>query len=164
MKRGRPAGFSLMEVLLASSILLGCLIVLGELSYVGRKHAESSQDLSTAQLLCQSKLNELLAGALPVEPVQSQPLDDNLGWLYSVELAPAGRLGLTAVRVTVAKDDSGRAQALQDAKPPKHFTLVRWARDLNRGTSSPRTYSRPQTLSVESPPPPKPVLYGGRSR
>jgi len=164
MKRRRPAGFSLMEVLLATSILLGCLIVLGELAYVGRKHAESSQDRSTAQLLCQSKLNELLAGAAPVEPVQSQPLDDRPGWVYSVELAPAGRLGLTAVRVTVAKDDAGRGQALQDGKPPRQFTLVRWARDLNRGTPSPQAYSRSLSPPVESAPPQKPVLYGGRSR
>ena len=60
MNQPRRSGFSLMEVLLATGILLGSLIVLGQLATVGRKHAHDAETLTTAQLLCQSKLNEIL--------------------------------------------------------------------------------------------------------
>ena len=60
-------GFSLLEVLLASSILLGCVIVLGHLAYLGRRNARAALDSSTAQILCESKMGELLAGIAPLE-------------------------------------------------------------------------------------------------
>jgi hypothetical protein len=154
----------LIEVLLATSILLGCVVVLAQLARIGRRHAESTQDLSTAQLLCQSKLNELLAGASPAEPVQSEPFEDHPGWVYSLEVSSAGQLGMTALSVTVAKDDSDRRSANQGARPAKQFTLVRWVRSLNRGAPAPRSYSRTPAAPVELPPPPEPVLYGGPSR
>ncbi len=53
--------------MLATSILLACLIVLGELASVGRRHARDAEQLTAAQLLCRSRLNEILAGAAPLE-------------------------------------------------------------------------------------------------
>ena len=46
MRRTARRGFSLMEVLLATSILLACLVVLGELAEVGRRHAVDIQELT----------------------------------------------------------------------------------------------------------------------
>ena len=66
----RRAAFSLLEVMLAAGILLACLIVLGELASVGRRHARDAEQLTAAQLLARSRLNEVLAGAAPLE---SQP-------------------------------------------------------------------------------------------
>ena len=62
MSPARRSGFSLLEVIMATAILLGCLIVLGDLAAVGRRHARDAEDLTTAQWLCQTKLNEILAG------------------------------------------------------------------------------------------------------
>ena len=53
--------------MLATSILLACLIVLGELASVGRRHARDAEQLTAAQLVCRSRLNEILAGAAPLE-------------------------------------------------------------------------------------------------
>lgn len=52
-------GFSLMEVLLATSILLGSSIALIELATIGRKQAHAAYDLNIAQLLCQAKIDEI---------------------------------------------------------------------------------------------------------
>ncbi len=125
MKRKRQGGFSLMEVLLATSILLACLIVLGQLAVVGRRHAEDAAVLTTSQLICQTKLNEILIGAAPAASVDAQPVDDNPGWVYSVEVEPLERFGLVALRVTVSQQDSEFSSDSTE-HTGKRFTLTRW--------------------------------------
>ncbi len=110
--------------MLATGILLGCAIVLSELAAIGRHHATSAESLSTAQWLCQNRLNEILAGVAPLENVDSAPLDDDPGWLYSVDVEPVGQVGLESVRVTVTEDTGG-------ARVGQTFSLLRWLRDPN---------------------------------
>ena len=132
MKPAHRAGFSLLEVLVATSILLGCTIVLAELAAIGRQHAGSAEDLAIAQLICQTRLNELLARASPLKPVQDEPLEDRPGWVYSVEIDPLEQPGLAALRVTVSRE----VPEEQDSSRAKQFTLVRWIRDpYRRGNS-----------------------------
>ena len=130
MKRPRRNAFSLMEVLLATTILLGSLIVLGQLATIGRKHAHDAEYLTTAQLLCQSKLNEMLAGVERVRPVESEALPEAPGWAWSVEVESAEKLHLVSVRVTVWEEPSETEEAV-DARPSKRFALTRWMRDPN---------------------------------
>ena len=121
MRSRRRGGFSLLEVLLAASILVGCLAVLSELAAIGRHHSEDAQRLTTAQALCQTKVNEILAGIEPAEAVEEQELEDSPGWLCSVEALPLKQPGLVELRVTLKEDVEDR--------PPRQFTLVRWMRD-----------------------------------
>jgi len=115
----RREGFSLIEVLLAMTILLGAIIVLGELARLGRRNATGARDWTRAELLGQSLLDEIATGSRPAEPVEDAPLEDEPGWLYSVELTPTDEPGLVAVEVTVSQD-------LPKEKKPVHFMLVRW--------------------------------------
>jgi len=137
MKRPRRAGFSLLEVILATAILLGSAVVLAELAAVGREHATSAEDLATAQLICQSKLSEILAGAAPAAGVQDQPLVEAPGWVYSVEIDPIEESGqpqgVASLRVTVRQvlDDAGTAGG---SRRRREFTLARWIR--HPGTAS----------------------------
>ena len=96
MKPNRAA-FSLLEVLLATSLLLACAVVLAELANIGRAHAESADELASAQLACQTKLNEILCGATPAATVEKQPLEDMPGWLLSVEITSLEQPGLAAL-------------------------------------------------------------------
>ena len=146
------SGFSLMEVLLATAILLGSVIVLGELAAIGRQHANSAEELATAQRLCQNKLNEILAGLTSLEPVEAEPLemmllDEEIAgenesapatesegeptWLHSVEIEPSNDIGLVAVRVTVwlAEYDEHAVEEDDDVARRGAFSLVRWMRD-----------------------------------
>ena len=100
----RRRGFSLMEVMLSTSILVGSTIVLVELATIGRKQANAAYDLNTAQLLCQAKLNEIVVGISEIKAVEDQELDDNPGWLYSVELEPLRRHRLIAVKVSIFQE------------------------------------------------------------
>lgn len=143
-------GFSLMEVMLSTSILVGSSIVLIELATIGRKQANSAYDLNTAQLLCQAKLNEIVAKATSAKPVQEEELENDPGWFYSIEIEPARHRRLVSVKVTVS-------QEADDSRKPASFTLVRWMPDSilesadgmpSNGTRA--TSTEPRSMSTES--------------
>ena len=124
--RGARAAFSLLEVILALAILCGAIATLGELSRLGMRQAQRARDLSQAQLLCESKLAEIASGLTPAEAVDSVPFEstdeqqfDESEWAYSVEVTPIDEEGLTAVRVTVTRDELSGLRAAE-------FSLVRW--------------------------------------
>jgi hypothetical protein len=122
IRRPRRAAFSLLEVLLATGILLGALIVLSELAWIGGRRVRNAEALATAQRICQTKIHEILAGLADPEPVEDEPVEDEPGWLYSIQTESVRQPGLIAVRVTVGQD-------LPEEKRPKRFTLVRWVRE-----------------------------------
>ena len=117
----RRTGFSLLEVLMATGILVGSLVVLMKLASIGRRHAEDAQRLTQAQALCETAVNEIRAGLRPAEPVQDQPLPDAPGWLYSVAVQTLPKTGLVEVQVSVKADVAGRTGP--------QFTLVHWVSD-----------------------------------
>lgn len=126
MKSPCRAGFSLLEVLVATAILLGSAVVLFELAAIGTEHARSAEELAEAQWVCQAKLNEILSGLTPLQTVQDEPLEDQPGWAYSVEIEPIDEPGLPAdlavLRVTVSEE-------VEEDQPGMQFSLTRWIRD-----------------------------------
>ena len=127
MMRHARGGFSLMEVMLATSILLGSSVVLVELATIGRRQANSAYDLNTAQLLCQSKLDEIVAGISAAKSVDEMELEDNPGWFYSVEFQPRSQQNLVKVKVSVFQEE-------QESKRPVRFSLVRWLPNTTRNS------------------------------
>ena len=67
-------GFSLIEVIMATAILMGSAVVLSRLVGLGRTHAQNTEKLAEAQRLCENTLNEILLGIRPLSPVESAPL------------------------------------------------------------------------------------------
>ena len=106
MNRGPPGGFTLLEVLIATAVLLACVIVLTDLAHVGKSHAKDAEDLAAAQLICQTRLNEMLAGAKPIRAVSQEYPPSLPGWILSVEVEPLKKSGLVAVRIIVKEDPS----------------------------------------------------------
>lgn len=121
MRTLRRRGFSLLEVLLATSILVGCLAVLSELAAIGRQHADDAEKYTVAQAICQTKINEILAGLARPDAVEDEEVEDNPEWLYSVDAESLAQPGLVALRVTVVENVEDR--------PPRRFSAVRWIRD-----------------------------------
>ena len=144
-------GYSLLEVILATAILLGSVVVLGELARIGRKHVTSAEQLSAAQLVCEAKINEILAGLSPLENVaetlvgptnfsprgelatdtrsemkasetlEAETWETGPQWLYTVDVQPLDWPGLVALKVTVTED--------VENKRPTQFSIIRWVRD-----------------------------------
>ncbi len=140
MKHRRRQGFSLLEVLLATAMLIGAAVVLMELASIGNRHAASARDLAKSQLLCQTKLDEILCGQAPAETVRPTPIEGDPRWVYSVDVLPAEQPGLVVVEVTTTFKPAERVERYR-------FSLVRWMRDP-RGTGSP---SGPSTTSAGPP-------------
>ncbi len=114
----RRCGFSLLEVLLSTTILLGALVVLGELARLGMSHASQSRDLARAELLAGNLMAAVSAGLVPVEPMSDLPVDEAPGWLYAIDVEPAEIEGFVLVRTTVTEE-------LPAEKRPVSFSLAR---------------------------------------
>ncbi len=131
MKRRRHGGFTLLEVILSTAILLSSMIVLMELASIGGDHVTSAEEMAAAQRYCQTKLNEILAGAAPATTVEDELPTGMPGWICSVQIEspaqPGLPQGLSALHVTVAEDVDGNQRA--DDETGKQFTLVHWIRD-----------------------------------
>ncbi|REK11450.1 MAG: hypothetical protein DWQ37_14300 [Planctomycetota bacterium] len=124
MRRPHRQGFSLLEVLLATGMLIGSAIVLMELASIGNRHAASARDLSRSQLICQTKLNEIVSGLAPAETVRPTPLEDHPRWVYWVDVTQSDQPGLAIVEVGAAFQPAPRQQRAKT-------TLVRWLRQGN---------------------------------
>lgn len=119
MNTRRHSGFSLLEILLATTILLGAIVVLGQLAQLGLRNAREASKMSEAQQLCRNKLEAIALRLEPAEVVEDVPIDEAPQWLYSIESEPVEREGMTAIRVTVRED-------LPEQSRPTTFSLVRW--------------------------------------
>jgi len=118
------AGLSLLEVILAIAILGGCIAVIGELVRLGARQAEEARELTTAQLLCESKLEEIAAGVVAPEAVGNVPFENDPRWSYSIDVASLDTADLIQVTVTAQQIDGSRLVPLE-------FSLTRWMIDPN---------------------------------
>jgi Prokaryotic N-terminal methylation motif len=138
-------GFSLIEVIIATAILMGSVIVLARLAGMGRTMGQRAALHTEAQRLCEQTLCEIVLGLRSMEQVQRtvlQPADQRVmesggysedaaqdrivirdriaKWTYSVWITPVEDVrGLTLVTVRVESSDSGQ---------PVQFRLRRWIR------------------------------------
>ncbi len=170
MKQPRRRGFSLLEVMLATTVLLGSVIVLSHISFVGTAHMDAARQYAAAQLACQARMNEMLAGARPIEEVRAQRIRELPGWGLTVKVRSASRPGLLAIEVTAAErqrqqstelstesmsDESADAPVEASGTPQqavgagKRFTLVRWIADPENSESPVSDTPVPTDVSAE---------------
>ena len=116
--------FSLLEVILAMAILMAAIAILGELMRFGMRNAQAARDKTKAALFCESKLAEIVAGAIPANSVSDTPVEEtfdssDINWTYSIDVQMIDETGLAAVTVTVR-------QGGPDAQKPIEVSLTRW--------------------------------------
>ena len=115
-------GLSLLEVILALTILALALAAVGELVALGTRSAASARDVTRAQLLCESKMAELTATAYPITSEQSVLFETDPEWAYSIDAQPGNTGGLLSVTVTVE-------HVLISSRQPASYSLTRWIPD-----------------------------------
>lgn len=117
----RHQGLTLLEVILALAILSLSMVAIGELIRIGTHSARDAQDLTHAQILCESKLSEIVAGVAPYDPIARAQLPMDPDYYYTVQLEPTEDEGVMVLAVTV--------ETHIERPQPIAFTLVRWVPD-----------------------------------
>lgn len=69
------SAFSLIEVIIATAILLGSVVVLSRLAGMGREQSVKAALTTESHALCEKTLNEILLGSRPLRAVMSSPLN-----------------------------------------------------------------------------------------
>lgn len=149
-RRARPRrrGMSLIEVMLATAMLLSSVMVLSRMAFLAQKHAHGAEDRSLSQTYCQNIMEEIRAGARPLQNVAPERLEDDV-WIYMVKVEPVDEADLTEVAVTVDRLDD------PESMPPKEdemqgYRLVRWIRGKETETASQELGGLPEPRPMES--------------
>jgi type II secretory pathway pseudopilin PulG len=98
------AGLSLLEVVLGTAILAMALAVLAQQSATGVRAALRCQMLSDAAIHCQTQMDRMLAGLLPFQAVQNQPIENAAGWRWSAEIRSSSIPDLLELRIEVYQE------------------------------------------------------------
>lgn len=120
-------GFSLLEIMLALAIFGGAMAVLSGLIDTGVRAAIEAQDLSRAQMLCESQLEQfLMQTGTPVSVPEAvlDTGDPSRVWSYMIEVVPSPAANIHVVRVTVRAAPPGLSNG-QEAS----YSLIRWMPD-----------------------------------
>ncbi|MAB89947.1 MAG: hypothetical protein CMJ90_10870 [Planctomycetes bacterium] len=126
---GNRSGFSLLEVIIASAILASSAALLLSLFSTADRHVKLAERRVLAQLLCQSKLDELLSRAEELPIAEDEPIDGYQRWRYSADWIPTGIEGLVQLKVTVRKiKDVDRRKKKSRVVPRDDFVMVRLVR------------------------------------
>lgn len=133
-KQPRPAlrrrAFSLIEIMVAMAICLLGLAAILQMSNLSQTFARKASDAAELQILCQNRINEVLAGLVPLEPVSEGICPENTEVGFSLNLEPHDQLPLVLLEVSVRplERDLERSSSLK-APPPKTQTRRREQRD-----------------------------------
>ncbi len=143
----KAGGFSLLEVILALAILFVSVAIIGELMRFGLNNARAARDKTKAILLCESLLNEVVAGITPAESFTDVPLNDIAGevdadWTCSIDVQSLDSSGLVRVTVFVR-------QSTANDRPPIEVSLTRWIADPSSGGASSADTESASTSSTE---------------
>ena len=115
-------GFTLLEVILALALLAGAMAMLGELCRLGLRNAQEARDLTRCEMVCDSIVSQIVAGAMADQRRFRRRWDEDPRWLYTVDTQTTNQSGLIQLHVTVARD-------LPPEKHPVQCTIYRWMVD-----------------------------------
>jgi len=113
--------YSLLEVLMATTILAVGLLAIFGLTRSAHDRSLDASDLAAVELAVQTTLNELLAGQSPIKPIPPHPIDGVRNWKLEVKLYNSPRSELASLFINAQKFSP------QDDSPVGiSFQLVRW--------------------------------------
>ncbi|HBT75694.1 MAG TPA: hypothetical protein DEB39_01940 [Planctomycetaceae bacterium] len=115
----RFSAFTLLELLIATAILVLGLGAVLHLVSLSRDRSVAAAELAVVQLQCQSKLAELLANEKAIGAETAVPIDTVRGWRLNVAVEPTAYAELAAVRITARKYVEGRLNGVS-------YELLRW--------------------------------------
>lgn len=106
-RRSPRNGLTLLEVLLSLGLFLGALAALSQLWYGGVRAAVQARLSTQAILRCESKLNEVVAGAVPLQTTSDAPFDDDANWTWNLQVESGPHADAMLVTVKVSHPGQG---------------------------------------------------------
>ncbi len=100
------SGITLFEVVLALAIFLGAMAVISQVLENGSRAATKAQLSSNAVIRCERRMNEVLAGVLPLSSEQNAPFEDDSSWQWTLNVADSGIPYLLETEMIVEHLDS----------------------------------------------------------
>ena len=130
----RRKGISLLEVVLALAILAMSTAILASISRTATDNGLLAHRLSTSQILAESKMAEVVTGAISLESGGSwAPINDLVPsgtWYYQIQQERLTRKDMVGVRLAIT-DEIGLAENKE------LFFIVRWMIDPALGLDTP---------------------------
>lgn len=114
-------GLSLLEVILAITILGLSAIAIGQLIGLGTRSASAARTYATAHLLCETKVAEIRAGVLPLDAVSKAEIAESPEWVYSVTKEYSDINGILIIEVKVEQAQQTGAYAPIDFSITRHM-------------------------------------------
>jgi len=100
-------GFTLFEILLSLGLFLGALAVLSQMWYGGVRASVQSRLRTQAIFRCESKLNEVIAGVVPLQSTSDAPFEDDSTWTWNLQVQPGPHADLLFAVVNVRHPGQG---------------------------------------------------------
>jgi hypothetical protein len=123
-------GISLLEVVLSLAILAMSAGILAQISWTATDNGLIAHRLATAQILAESKMAEIVTGAIPLQgAVGWTPITDIVPsgtWYYQLQTVTAVRPDMVGVRLSIT-DEAGMTENRE------MFFIVRWMIDPSLG-------------------------------
>lgn len=134
--RSHRAGLSLLEVVLALSILAMSAGILASVTMTAVNNGMMGHRLATAQIMAESKMAEVLTGAISVQAgidwtQITDPVPEGT-WYYKLETTTTGNQDMIGIRLAIT-DEIG----LEENK--ELFYIARWMIDPSLGLDTPPT-------------------------
>lgn len=115
-------GMTLLEVMIALAMFVSAMTVISQIWQMGSDSAIRAQFQADAALRGESKLNEIVAGILPLSPVAGQAFEDDPQWTWSLSVDDESDATLKRLTLTISHSNSL-------GSPDIESTFVRLMRD-----------------------------------
>jgi Tfp pilus assembly protein PilV len=137
-------GMSLMEVMIATTLLLASVMALSQVAFVARRHAVGAEERTRAQEIAQNLMEEILAGARPAARVTPTPLEEDEQWVYMIQVEDVEGAPLARVTVQVDRiDEEDESARMPTEDEMGGFRLVHWVRAAPTAADSTGLLNRP---------------------
>jgi prepilin-type N-terminal cleavage/methylation domain-containing protein len=120
-KYNQTAGFTLLEILIATVILLVGITAIFHTTRAALQRMTAARELTEVQNACQAVLNELLAQSSPIQPDAGKMIKDLPHWRIRVDVYPATQPGLYVLHLSAQEFSS-----IDGLLIGIRYQLIRW--------------------------------------
>lgn len=123
-RSGRPlrSAFTILEVIVAVGILLGAMTAIIQLISTGTSLSVQGQFRAEAVILAETKMNEAIAGVVPLQSSSPESIDEAPDWTWEMTTETSSLSDVLTVTVTVTRESEAETEG-------HSYSITRMVRD-----------------------------------